>query len=139
MTTFQITNIPVSWDKTPSRQPSEASAVSVFRVQYVLTGLLKQALKSYFGLRMSWKRSQESLYLSIRHHDLEESSFHQNLNSLITFLMSIYLLRFPVSYLNRIVLPVIPVNILSSLSSHIHCENCACVFLSVFGILLTMP
>jgi len=55
MAAFQITNIHVFWDTTPSRQISEASAVSVFRVQYFLPGLLNQALKSSFGLRMSWK------------------------------------------------------------------------------------
>jgi hypothetical protein len=97
MAAFQITNIHVFRDTTPSRQSSEASAVSVFRVQYVLPGLLTQAVKSSSGLRTSLERRQVSLYHSIRHHNLEESSFHQNLNSLITFLISIYLLRFLIS------------------------------------------
>jgi hypothetical protein len=58
MAAFQITDFHVFCDTTPSRQTSEASSVSVFRVQYVLLSLLNQALKSSFGLRMSWKRSQ---------------------------------------------------------------------------------
>jgi hypothetical protein len=45
MAAFQITNILVFLDTMSSRQTSGASAVSVFRVQYVLPGLLNQAIR----------------------------------------------------------------------------------------------
>jgi len=112
MAAFQITNIHIFWDRTSSRHTSEASADSFFRVQYVLPGLLNQALNSSFGLRMSWKRGQESLYLSIRHHKLEESSLSEPEFS-HTFLCLYIFCGF--QYHRSFVLSILPFQLTSSL------------------------
>jgi len=62
---------------------------------------------------MSWKRSQESLYLSIWHHNWEESSFHQNLNSLVTFFTSNIFCGF--QYHRSFVLSFLPFQLTSSI------------------------
>lgn len=138
MAAFKIINIHVLWDTTPSRQTSETSDVSVFMFQYVIPGRI---------IRL-WRVLLDCVCLGKEARDHSISLYGIIIWRNLHFIEPEFSHYFSHVYISSAV---------SNIVAHSYCPSChsnwhplffvfihllwklACVFLSVSGILLTVP